>query len=49
MLLKFLQEYSPMKRAGQPKELAKAILFLATNVLGEEIVVDGGQSTIGSV
>jgi len=52
-MIKLLQEYSPMKRPGQPIEIAKAVVFLASNessyMLGEEIVVDGGQSTIGSV
>ncbi len=52
-MIKMLQEYSPMKRPGQPEEIAKAAVFLASAessyMLGEEIVIDGGQSTIGSV
>ncbi len=36
----------PMKRFGQPQEIAKAVLFLASSdasfMTGEEIVVDGG-------
>jgi NAD(P)-dependent dehydrogenase (short-subunit alcohol dehydrogenase family) len=40
----------PMGRFGQADEVAKAILFLASDdssfMLGEEIVVDGGWSKI---
>jgi len=52
-MIKMLQEFSPMKRPGQPSEIAKAVVFLASEessyMIGEEIVIDGGQSTIGSV
>jgi NAD(P)-dependent dehydrogenase (short-subunit alcohol dehydrogenase family) len=45
-----LIEQIPMKRFGQADEIAKAILFLASDdssfMLGEEIVVDGGWLNI---
>jgi NAD(P)-dependent dehydrogenase (short-subunit alcohol dehydrogenase family) len=45
-----LMEKIPMGRFGQADEVAKAILFLASDdssfMLGEEIVVDGGWSKI---
>jgi NAD(P)-dependent dehydrogenase (short-subunit alcohol dehydrogenase family) len=41
---------SPCKRFGTPEEVAKAILFLASDdsayMVGEEIVVDGGMSLL---
>ena len=43
-----LQQRIPMSRFGQPEEIAKAALFLASDdssyMLGEEIVIDGGWS-----
>jgi NAD(P)-dependent dehydrogenase (short-subunit alcohol dehydrogenase family) len=40
-----LQSMIPMKRFGEPEEIAKAVLFLASDeasfVLGAELVVDG--------
>jgi len=47
-MLEGFKQMNPMKRFGQPEEIAKAALFLATDdssyVLGGEIIVDGGQS-----
>jgi len=48
-----LMEKSPIKRLGLPDEVAKAVLFLASDdssyIVGEEIVVDGGISLDRSV
>jgi NAD(P)-dependent dehydrogenase (short-subunit alcohol dehydrogenase family) len=45
-----LQQVIPMKRFGEAEEVAKAVLFLASNdasfVLGEELVVDGGWTQL---
>ena len=40
----------PMKRFGEPEEIAKAVTFLSSDdasyILGVELVVDGGMSTL---
>jgi len=46
--IEFLREQTPLKRIADPKEIAKAILFLASDdasyITGEILVVDGGYS-----
>lgn len=45
-----IQEKSPTGRFGAPEEVARAILFLASDdasyMVGEEVVVDGGMSLL---
>lgn len=45
-----IQNKSPIKRFGEPKEVAKVALFLASDdssyIVGDEIVVDGGMSLL---
>ncbi|MFD2272099.1 SDR family oxidoreductase [Undibacterium arcticum] len=45
-----IEHKSPIKRFGTPEEIAKVVLFLASDdssyLVGEEIVVDGGMSLL---
>ena len=44
-----MKESNPMKRIGQPEEVAKAVAFLAfeaTYTTGAELPVDGGLSQL---
>lgn len=45
---KILSDTTPMKRLGQPEEIAKAALFLATDdssfMTGQSLLVDGGYT-----
>ena len=47
---KSIQAQVPMKRFGRPEEIAKAVLFLASEdssfLLGTELVADGGMSQL---
>jgi len=46
----FILSQTPIGRFGQPEEVAKAALFLASDdssfILGEELVIDGGMATL---
>jgi len=48
--LKYFKTQVPMKRFGRPEEIAKTVLFLASDdssfLLGTEIVADGGMSQL---
>ncbi|MBD2100044.1 SDR family oxidoreductase [Leptolyngbya sp. FACHB-261] len=45
-----IQEQVPLKRFGNPVEIAKAVVFLASDessfMLGSEVIIDGGMSTL---
>ncbi|EKD83095.1 MAG: hypothetical protein ACD_39C00893G0003 [uncultured bacterium] len=45
-VIKMLEEKTPMQRLGQPEEIAKTYLFLASDdssyITGQVIGVDGG-------
>lgn len=45
-----LKQKIPMNRFGTPEEIAKAVMFLATEsssfILGEELIVDGGLTRL---
>ncbi len=47
-LIDFFKQQTPLKRIAEPEEIAKAILFLASDdasyITGEVLVVDGGYS-----
>lgn len=47
-VVKFFEEQTPLKRSAEPDEIARAVLFLASNdasfITGELLVVDGGYS-----
>jgi len=47
-LIEFFRQQTPLKRIADPEELAKVILFLASNdssyITGHTLVVDGGYS-----
>ena len=49
-VIKNVQTQVPMKRFGRPEEIAKTVLFLASDdssfLLGTEIVADGGMSQL---
>jgi len=48
VLIEQFRQATPLKRIAEPEELAKAILFLASDdasyITGEVLVVDGGYS-----
>lgn len=47
-LIKFFEQQTPLKRSAEPDEVARAILFLASDdasfITGELLVIDGGYS-----
>lgn len=47
-VIKFFEQQTPLRRSAKPDEIAKAVLFLASNdasfITGELLIVDGGYS-----
>lgn len=47
-LIEFFEQQTPLRRSAEPDEIAKAILFLASDdasfIIGELLIVDGGYS-----
>jgi NAD(P)-dependent dehydrogenase (short-subunit alcohol dehydrogenase family) len=45
-----LRSQIPLQRFGEPMEIAKAVVFLISDessfMLGSEIIIDGGTSTL---
>ena len=37
---------TPMKRLGEPSEIADTVAYLASYITGEIVVVDGGRMTL---
>jgi len=48
--LEFMKNMVPMKRMGEPLEVAKAVLFMASEdssfTTGAELMVDGGMTQV---
>ncbi|CAG2178824.1 unnamed protein product, partial [Oppiella nova] len=50
--IELMKQLAPLRRIGEPLDIAKAVVFLASTdaqyITGEDLVVDGGQHFLGN-